>query len=153
MTPKEFKAELRKFASEIGPKAEVCASIDEDDHPLVVRCSIYPLGLASPEARRGGGVVGNLYGIGGDDFPEALKALRKEWSKHADLHRAQIIKALALAIIRITAEFGSCSDAALRQDFDPGSIERYGEDACAEANRMASAGPFAILRAAKSNAA
>jgi len=60
---------------------------------------------------------------------------------------------MALAIIRITADTGGCSDAALRADgFDDAEIARLGGDAVGTADAVASNGPFSIVAVAQSNA-
>lgn len=89
-----------------------------------------------------------------DTFEELLAAIKALWAESADRYHAERVRKMALAIIRITAEQGICTDAALRAgEFSDSELKRYAEEAIADANEIASNGPFSIARIAGANAA
>ena len=146
MTPQEIKDAVSALAKEIGPKAYVSLDIKSDDwgDDLVMgycRTSI-------------GGNDGPSIVVYGNDWQPALDKLREEWSKiSAGLH-SQFVRNMALEIIKITAEIGRCHNAALRTaGFSDEEIELYGSEACDDADKIASNGPFSILEIAGANAA
>jgi hypothetical protein len=145
MTPHEIADKLNEFAKEVGPKADVQASVGWGygrDKPIY--CSVYPDGITGKLA----------IGVHVADWPEMFATLRAEWKKRREEFRRKHIKAMAMEIIRLTHEFGECTDAALRgEKYTDEDVRTYGDDAITLANEMASNGPFAITAAAKSNAA
>lgn len=144
MTPKEFKVAITALAKEIGPRAELWASIGiEGDHPLTA--SVYPTGMC--------GSAGCAFRVEADDFDELIVTLRTKWAEHKDRYHAEMVRKMALEIIRLTAEHGECTDAALRAVFNPGDVAFFGPDAIADANKIASNGPFSITAVKGANAA
>lgn len=80
-----------------------------------------------------------------------LAWVEAEWeAKRAEVD-TQLTKAIALAIIRLTHEFGACTDAQLRGDFDARDVDRLGVAAVELANTMAERGPFSIEVAGGAN--
>lgn len=93
--------------------------------------------------------------VEGDTWEGLFAAIQERWAEAFGEHERQLIRKMALDIIRITAEMGACSDAALRAgEFSHEEVARYGERACADANEIAGKGPFTITPiSAISNAA
>lgn len=87
----------------------------------------------------------------GNTYRELLAATREGWAEHSNLHAANTIREMALAIIAITADQGECTDAALRAKFDAADVTRFGERACEQATEMASNGPFSIVKLSGAN--
>jgi hypothetical protein len=135
MTPKEAKIAFKALAKEIGIKADVLLSFGYGKPALSV--SIYPSGIASANHNR-------YFQVDAEDFQELFDASVAKWAEYRDRHRSQIIREMALAIIRTTASLGECTDAALRNEFHAGDIAQYGKDACEDANTIAGKGPFTI---------
>lgn len=147
MNAKQLKAALDEFRKSVGPKAMASLRMASDDilDDLPVRASLYPFGM-------GAGDKGYV-SVEADDFASAFEALKAKWEEHRSEYERQVIRDMALAIIRITAEFGACTDSALRAEFDAGIVAKWGDDACEAANKMASNGPFTISRMKGANAA
>jgi hypothetical protein len=76
-----------------------------------------------------------------------------KWEEYRERFAQTVTRKMALAIIRLTDEFGECTDAALRDEFDAGQVAAYSAEACALANTMAAKGPFTIIAVAGANAA
>lgn len=118
------------LAAKMPSKATVRLSINSNDRPYVYCC---PNGPSDKWC-----II--KYG----DPMTALAEVEAEWeAKRAEVD-TQLTKAIALAIIRLTHEFGSCTDAQLRADFDVRDVERLGAAAVELANTMADRGPFSI---------
>jgi hypothetical protein len=144
MTPKQAKAEFLAFRREVGPRAELYATVEMDGGHNALYCSIYPSGMGAHDL---------MFRVKADDWPELIAEARAKWAEHKDRHRAQSINKMALEIIRITHAFGSCTEAQLRgTKFTAEDIAAYGAEACSEANKMAANGPFSIAPAAGANA-
>ena len=143
MTPTEIRETAKTFANEIGPDATILISIHIRATKLLF-AMICPDGVGRDSALC----------VSADEWPELFTTLRAKWAERADEYRRKTIRKLALEIIRITAEQGECTDAALRGvSFSATDVARYGAEAVADANAIASNGPFAIVAAAKENAA
>jgi hypothetical protein len=141
MTPLEIKTELRAFQAEVGPKAEVFANI-EIRYSHVISVSVYPEGICKGSSCR----------VEGDDWREAIDKIKVAWAESAERFHRRMVSELALEIIRITSELGTCTDASLRGDkWSRADVERYGAEACVKANEMASNGPFSIQPASIAN--
>ena len=137
MTPQQFKTAIQALAKEIGPNADIYASISIGGSEAM-SASIYPQGIGSRDSGR--------VSVRSDDFADLFEQLRTTWDEHKESHAKTTIRTMALEIIRITAEHGSCSDAALRgSKFSADEISRYGVKACIEADTMAGKGPFDII--------
>jgi hypothetical protein len=72
---------------------------------------------------------------------------------HAEDHHGKTIHNMALKIISLTSQYGQCTDAGLRAYFDSPMVERWGKEACVQANIMSSKGPFEITMVRGANAA
>lgn len=85
--------------------------------------------------------------IRGESLSAVVDGIAAETEKQLLERDAKIIRDMAVAIIRITADIGYCNAAALTVDrqFSPEAVKRHGAAACDEANRMAEAGPFEIV--------
>lgn len=90
-----------------------------------------------------------------ETWREAVEAMRQAWTNFQDQHSASMIRKMALKIITITADTGSCSAAALRMgnEFTDQQITQHGPAACEEANKLASNGPFSITPTASNQVA
>lgn len=86
-----------------------------------------------------------LFTLYANSWRDLLACCEEAWAEHSDLHAANTIREMALAIIAITADQGECTDAALRAKFDAADVKRFGEQACAQATEMAANGPFSIV--------
>lgn len=147
MTPVEARKAFQDFQKSVGQEAHVSLfmNVDYFYREKAIGVFLYPLGMT----HKRGHVRAD-----GDTFEEALDAIKAVWADAGDRYRAERIRKMALAIIRITAEQGACTDAALRADeFTDDEVGRYSEDAVADANAIASNGPFSIQRIAGANAA
>lgn len=131
-------SELRKT---VGPLSFVSMSVSPD-----ASISIYPRGLT-----KGSSLF--IRAERGDTFASLLATAKAAWDAHVEQHRAETVRAMALAIIEITAAQGRCSDAALRMKFPADEIERHGTEAVAGANEIAANGPFKIDFARGANGA
>ncbi|WP_306049266.1 hypothetical protein [Oceaniradius stylonematis] len=103
----------------------------------------YPDGVVA----NGGGTFAH-----GDTAQETLDELQRKWAKKRDDRHAQAVKKAALEIIRLTHEFGECTDAALRQEVGSMTPEMVSE-AIALADEMADGGPFKVVSVRGANAA
>ena len=139
MTPKEIQAETQAITKDIGSQAESYVSINAHGAPL--HFTAYPHGIIKPRA----------FSVDAADWPELFAAARAKWAECSDRVRAETIRKMALAIIRITAEQRACTDAALRQKFAHEDVARYADDAVADANAIAANGPFAIVQMGGAN--
>lgn len=148
MTPMEAMDAFNALRKTIGPKADISVFLGSDTYgkDKNALCSrIYPKGVGS----------GSICQAHADDFQELYDNTVQAWADHSSEFRRRLIRSMALEIISITAEQGSCSDAALRADkFSAEDVRKYGAEACAEANDIAGRGPFEIVTlAAAANAA
>jgi hypothetical protein len=144
MSARDFARAVKAFEKSIGPRASISTFLAfNDGAPLY--CAVYPTGNYSKGAD---------FSVQAETFSELFAAVQAKWAEYEADHRVRTIRKMALAIIRITAELGECTDAALRNcgEFDPGQINAYGEQACADANEIAGKGPFSIVVMGGANA-
>jgi hypothetical protein len=143
MTPTEAIKVFRQFSSEIGPRAWVSVGLTNDygiaDGAL--SCSVYPQGVTNAHA----------FTVFADDLAGLATVARAKWAEHSAEFRQQQTRKMALAIIRITAAHGHCTDAALRQEFSTAEVTEYSAAACADANTIAGKGPFEVVTLGGSN--
>ena len=138
-----IKKTLTDFAKNVGPRAYVSLTIAPGAGENVA-IYVYPDGITRDCAMC----------ARANDWTGVLTAMREQWAARSDEHRRKTIRKMALEIIRITAELGECTDAALRAgEFTPDEVVQFGEEAIADANTVASNGPFAIVSVANANAA
>ena len=149
MNAKELKAELVKLSREISPTASVSFYLDGSGGVEAVFCSVYPFGHDYSKTSE----ENAYFNERGDDFAEVIAAIRATWAKQSDHMRRSRVHKMALAIIRITAEQGYCTDAALRREFSGGEVVTWGPEACQDANAIAQKGPFAIVTLGGDNGA
>lgn len=147
MTPQEFRQELKALKKEVGPNAWVSAGITDPSYPDTkgtLDCTVYPHGI--------GMSIGN-FTVYAEDWSELLAAATAKWTACADQQRKHMVRKIALAIIRTTADAGTCTDAALRSEFQSDAITKFGAEALADANKIASNGPFEIITVRGANGA
>lgn len=145
MTAQEYRIAILNLSRSIGPRAQIWTMMNDEGR--LFHTSLYSRGI--------GGATGNLdFRVDADTFAELYQGTADKWAEYEEAHRARTIRKMALAIIRITAELGECTDAALRNcgEFDPGQINAYGEQACNDANEIAGKGPFSIVVMGGANA-
>lgn len=135
----EVVVAARAFSKEVGPEAYLHLSFNVSDRygrrTAALTLSVYPDGISKQSA----------FSVSGEDYAEIIETARAKWSEFSDTHAARTVREMALAIIRITADMGECTDAALRQEFDAAKVARFGGRAIADANEIASNGPFEIV--------
>ena len=138
MTIAEFREQIAAFEKSVGPWAQVYVTLcsNKDPYGKVWGGSLYVNGV----------VKGQAFLVHADSLSDLYRMICAEWDKQASNHRTVKIRKMALSIIAVTADTGSCSDAALRAhgDFTQSEIDQYGADACAQANDIAGRGPFEI---------
>lgn len=147
MTPQEFRKELIAFRSSIGPNAYVTAGIcglDWGAERGTLDCTVYPDGLTRS---------GESFTVYAEDWDALLYVAKKKWDEHQSEYQRQTVRKMALAIIKITAEIGQCTDAALRDKFSETQIKHCGKLAVADANKIAANGPFDIVKIRGANGA
>lgn len=143
MTPTELRDAIIAFGKSAGPKAHITAILSTYSGEAPLRLVMYPRGIASDESLN----------ISVVNWTDAVPALTAAWDERRATYDRDATRRMALAIIRITADTGGCSDAALRADgFDDAEIARLGGDAVGTADAVASNGPFSIVAVAQSNA-
>lgn len=108
-----------------------------------VGVTLYPRGLC-----HSGGMVINGNGA---SYREAFEIAEARWAEAEDLAATNTIRAMALRIITLTAEFGECTDAALRADFPARDVTRHADAAATLANDFAGNGPFSVVRLTGAN--
>lgn len=100
--------------------------------------SIYPNGITGGRDVRGH--------VDGATWPEAFAAARAWIATHATVHRDNRIRAMALAIIDLTDQFGRCDRAMLtRREFTGAEIDDLKDAACVRASEMSANSPFEVL--------
>ena len=146
MTPQEAATAFRAFEKSLGDKADVYVSLNLGrwNNEAALYVSVKPSGILSDEE----------FTIYAESFADLLAKATAKWAEFKDEHRARRVREMAIEIIRITAEHGVCTDAALRAGkFSDSEVTDLGPDACVDATEIASNGPFSITPLAKANAA
>jgi len=78
-------------------------------------------------------------------WPEAFTLARQWIATHATVHRDNRIRAMALAIIDLTDQFGRCDRAMLtRREFSGAEIDALKDAACVRAGELAGNAPFSV---------
>lgn len=140
MTPTELHEGLKALCAEIGSKCEA---------HIVMSGTYMPSATVEPQ-----GILGKVrLTVKVQDWSEIIPALTVAWEEHRDLHEANIIREMAMAIIRITMDRDECRDADLRCDFDRQDVGRYADRAAALATEMGGKGPFIVIRTDEGNGA
>jgi hypothetical protein len=141
MTPKQAGAALRKLQEEVGAGYSAGVSLHTGELPL------------GGTIFRNMGDYKTVVRANGDSFQAVIERLTAMWGEYKATARSERVKAMALAVIKITDEAGHCNEASLRMGgFDREEIADLGEEAAVKANEMAGRGPFTIERSANSNA-
>lgn len=143
MTPQEIHEALTALAAEIGPQAHLSVSVGVSKYSNGLNGSIYPNGISSSSV--------NLHTRKAETWEGVIEEMRAAWEQHRDLHASNTIKGMALAIIRLTAEHGECTDQALRVEFGQQEIDLYGEQSAELATEMGGNGPFKIIATGQGN--
>lgn len=147
MTPQEIRAELRKIEKEVeGKSPHVWVNFNSGTGGMALHGKIRFDWLMGDDGAPP---------VEADTWPELLSGLRSGYAAYTKKYRADTVRKLALEIIRITAERGTCTEADLRMGpFSAEQVKTLVEEACQDADKIAANGPFNVLRdAAKANAA
>lgn len=144
MTPQEIVTAIKTLEQKVGPKSQVYVSLRSRG----LSASLYSKGICQDH----GDVSAFQVDANGSDFAEILTALEANWLAAKVERNERIIEKMALEIIRLTAEFGQCTDAALRAEFGP-DVADLSDLATARANEMAQNGPFEVVVMRSANAA
>lgn len=138
MTPAEFRGEIARIRKMFGRDSwvSVGVALDERDGG-VLSFRVYTSVTTSC-----------IFHTSADDFRTLLANITTGWANTQIERDTKTVKAIALEIIRLTAEFGTCTEAALRGSlkYSESEIARLGERAVETANQMAANGPFSIAR-------
>lgn len=144
MSPLEIQDALIAFRAEVGENCQAHLQVDGTSNNKPIHGYCRPRGWDDD----------SYIIVWGDTWQGVLDSLRAKWSEMSADIRKNTVRNMALAIIRITADTGSCTDAALRADkFSKSDILNCGVDACRMADGMASNGPFQITALQGANAA
>lgn len=136
MSAAEVLAHCRDISAIIGPKAEARATVMTLYTGDKVMVSINPLGISQSNSET----------FRGNSWADAFEKARTWAANFKQVRRNGIIKRMALAIIEITDEHGSCAEARLKgAGFDRDEITEFHETACARAGEMAMGSPFSVL--------
>ena len=147
MTPQEIHAECNAIAASVGIHAYVSVNITSNGFgpkSQIAMACCYPMGV---------GGAGKTTRATGDSFEAVLSALKEEIEAGKAERDRQTIRAMALAIIQQTMDFGECTDAALRAEFSAGDVKARGPAAIEEANKLSENRPFQIVATRGANAA
>lgn len=145
MNNNDVRAASFALAQEVGPNAEVYPSFSIHGHQSeALTLAIYPNGVCK-EPR---------FEIYADDLDTLFARGKAECEARGDEFAKKLVRQMALRVIELTADFGSCSVSQLRgAQFSDEQVKFYGAMACAEADQIASNGPFAIIEERGANAA
>ena len=146
MTPNELRTACIELAAKVGhPKAYVSANISCESSGYV---SIYTRGICAER----GDVSAFSVSASGADWPAMFADAEAKWRVESEKRNGRLVEEMAIEIIRLTAEFGQSSDAALRAKYGP-LVATLSDAAVSRANEMAANGPFSVVRLAAANAA
>lgn len=147
MDAKEIRLRLREMAVALMGTASHChCSFNPErlDGKPIYFC-IYPYGYSDTSMN-----VTDFY----DSFEELFEGFPKKYEAWRKSHHGEMLKKIALEIIRLTDLNGSCKESDLRmiKGVSSRDLDELSEAACAKANEMAGKGPFTIEKGAKGNA-
>jgi len=145
MTPAEIYQACLDLRTKVGPRAYVALDITVHGSAAEpIQAVLYPRGIVHDDCLRAG--------AGG--WQEAIDKVTALWEEAAERLDAEALRNMALTIIKMTDNSGSCTEASLRMEgFSQDEIDRYGTAACEKANEMADLGPFTITALSGANAA
>jgi hypothetical protein len=133
----------------IHPEAIVSAAIGVGSfrgEDVKVTVTVYPRGYT-----RSYGTRDAQFDVTAATWAEVFMLAAKHWEDNCAAFGKDIVRRMALAIIRLTHETGSCQLSGLRAEFTSEDIELYGQAAVTLADEMADGAPFAILPGAPAN--
>ena len=128
----------RVIAALIGGKAET---------HITVSCGQHGPAYVSVQPHRWPNETGRWFGFF-PTWPEAIRAAHAYAATYAPVQRNATIRRMALAVISLTDEHGTCTEAALiRQNFTAAEVADLHELACERAGEMCQNGRFVVVRA------
>lgn len=134
MTAEDVHAELKKLCVTVGSGASASMFLYTVVDRYRCKISIHP-GNHQPDAD-----------FTGTSWPEAFAAAYAWVGTHKQVRRNNIIRKMALSIIEITDEHGSCAEARLKAAaFTREEITEFHQPACARASEMCASAPFSVL--------
>lgn len=146
MTPKELNAACKALAALVAhPKVWVSASVSHDSHACISICT---RGVC-PDSDDASAFTIH---VDGTEWPAMFADAESKWRSELEKRNVRVVEEIALEIIRLTAEFGECTDRALRAKYGP-LVATLSDAAVSRANEMAANGPFSVVRLAAANAA
>lgn len=143
MTAEDLASAVSKFKAVCGPRACVHLSIGlYSGQKARATLSVRPTGEYS-----GNAPYFTFEAVTwGDIFTAAY-----EWAaSYGTVRRNAIVRRMALAVIEVTDEHGTCTETLLRgKDFAAAEIVEFHEAACIRAGEMCSGAPFSVVFAAE----
>lgn len=136
MTPIEARSALNALVKEIGPRAYFTCFLNRSGDD-VIGVVIEPTGRYSD----GAGIRAS-----GSDYSSAVAAARAAWVEREAELAASLVRRMALSIIELAAEGAVTDRRLMNRSFNAGEIAKHGDEACAEATRLAGNMPFSILK-------
>ena len=138
MTAADLRACERVIAALIGGDAEADITVGGGQHGPA---------YAAVQPHRWPNETGRWSGFF-PTWPEAIRAAHAYAATYAPVQRNASIRRMALAVISLTDEHGTCTEAALiRQKFTAAEVADLHELACERAGEMAGNQPFVVVRA------
>ena len=105
MTAAEAVKAFDKLALKIGTKARWSVYLRDFRNDASLSASFYPSESYS---------LGAIFSVSAETFEDLLAKSQAAWAEHSEQHTRDKIRNMALAFIRLTDEYGSCSDQMLR---------------------------------------
>lgn len=144
MNVQKIQKAVAALAEKVGPQAYASLNIT----PHRISGCVYTKGIGADNDD----VAAFSVRAVGDDPAVIISELEAKWLAERESRAGRTIEQMALSIIRLTAEFGECTDAALRAEYGP-LVAELSEAATKHANSMAANGPFSVTVTAAANAA
>jgi hypothetical protein len=140
MTAAELHMHHEAFLKSLGVNSYVTISIggwEWDAGGPTASVGIWPEGMGSGTTH---------HYIKGKSWTDVIPEAYRWIETNAVVRRDATIRKLALAIIELTDEHGTCTAAMLeRRNFSAGQIEEFHELACRRANEMCHGSPFKVV--------
>jgi hypothetical protein len=121
------------LAALVSPSAYVSLNVATSTKDAYL--GIYPSGMSAPD----------YHHFRGETWQQALDSAYVWARDYGAVHRATVIRTMALAIIDLTDEYGTCSAGLLAgRKFAHADITSFAKAACARASEMTGNTPFVV---------
>ena len=138
MTAADLYAWEQAIAATISPQARVSIMANNSDGKCAYAC-VAPYGICNDS---------NRWYAWFETWPEAIRAAYAHAATLGPVQRNATIRRMALAIISLTDEHGTCTEFALiPHGFTVDQVAELHEAACELAGGMCSVAPFVVVRA------